>query len=506
MLCAVCCGCRSGTSAPPTLESAAAAVAVRRPAAGSDDLSGTQQVRMAEADAVAEDADAQEVQQVGGTAGLRHSAAVATFVSGLSEREQDGWTPLHAAASRGDSDAVAALLTAGAAVNAVALPVLLRDAQISVEAAETRYGRERWARLTTERDQLDAARDRAGDAHKVAVTRLEDARREVEEAEQALRQAFDEKKTALEQAKSSAEGVLGRAEAGGLTGAGAEIAKTSREEKKQKYMAHADYQEASAAEKDLEDVSKKLLVALARLSAQELREHLEQMSTVDPEAGVHRSEGIWSFQFHQKRQDLDTLSGQARIAGVDEDAITAVPGIITGEPVDVAALVSLICRQVADEAPAKPHERAERLQDKVALQSDLDLARKRAKSCRERAEQMGRQFLSADSAYERARGMGEQQQRQVQVLQNELARLKLLQLEHDQDQAAFREESLVVKSEFSESTESPVGDRVPTQWQSFSSTHASFGLKAEGHIQPTLRRVIPVCLCCCAAVVAVSTR
>eukprot|EP01043_Picozoa_sp_COSAG02_P021662 COSAG02_NODE_1106_length_14542_cov_4.759468_5_plen_1383_part_00 len=372
-------------------------------------------------------------------------ALVRAFVGGLSARErehdaaQGGWTPLHAAALRGDVGAVAALLSAGAAVDAVAAPFVPQADAVSAAAAEARYGAEQWARLTRERDGIDAARAAAAVAHAEAGERLSAAEAELAAAKQTLQQAFAEEKTALDEALKSAEDAVGRAErvAGESTNPKEEAA--SKAEAKQKYLADAHYQEAAQAEEELEKVSEAFIRALAGLSAQELREHLEQLRTVDPEAGVHRSEGIWSFRFHEKRRDLDSLTGQARILGVDNEAITAVTDGDMTKPAVTRALAQLICQQLADVEPAKAQHRAEKMQAKSELESVLSLARRRAKSHREKAENMGKQFLKADAAYERARGMEEQQKQQVQALRDEIKRLhdlaESLQLKHDQPEA-----------------------------------------------------------------------
>ncbi len=386
------------------------------------------------------------------------SADVRTFVAGLSAREREhdavqaGWTPLHAAALRGDTSAVAALLSAGAAVDAIAAPFVAHADSVSASAAEARYGVERWGQLTRERDGIDAARGAATSAHAAAAGRVSEAEAELAVAKEALQQAFAEEKAALDEALKSAEDAVSRAErvASGVTAQEEEVNKA---EAKQRYLADAHYREAAQAEEELENVSEALLRALAGLSAQELREHLVQLRTVDPEAGVHRSESIWSFRFHEKRKDLDTLTGQARILGVDSAAITAVTDGGTRQPAATKALAQLICGQLAHVEPAKAQHRAEKLQAKRELESLLSLARRRAKSRREKAENLGRQFLKADAAYERARGMEVQQERQVQALRDEHKRLhdlaQSLHLKHAQPEGDARAESRMDSSSLS---------------------------------------------------------
>ena len=130
--------------------------------------------------------------------------------------------------------------------------------------------------------------------------------------------------------------------------------------------------------------------------------------------------------FHERRRDIDTLSAQARILRVDDAAIMAALDGDTEPQRAVAALVRLICGQLSDVPPAKPQQREEREQSVRGLESLLSLARRRAQTHREKAERLGKQFLQADAAYERARGMAEQQRHPVAVLREETQRLQQL--------------------------------------------------------------------------------
>ena len=417
------------------------------------------------------------------------AAEVREFLGGLSARERaavadsagdSSWTALHAAALHGDARSVAALLSTGAAaVNDVAAPLggSAKASGISAEAAETRYGRQQWSALDRERRVLAADREAAERKHEETRGHVSEAQTALEQAQKQLREARAEESVALEDALRSATGVVAKAAEGlKIEQQKTQEAQNIREEAKAEYLNDEDYRAASEAEVELETVSEELLWALAAVSTEELRLHVEQLLTVDPEAGVHHSEGVWSFRAHEKRNDLDALTGQARILGVQPDAINAA---ISSRQPPAVALASLIVAAVQNKVnlarkardglraklaeaertpvasaelatlqealheasaqlelvePAKAQFLAERRQAKDEKEYDLARARRKAKERREKAELKGKHYLKADAAYERARGMEEQTRRQVQGLEDELKRLQDLSQTHTEKQ------------------------------------------------------------------------